>query len=158
MPTHAISFFSSVSNYSVLLWRKTAAKVQPFSKLPKYFFKKINGVLSNDWKTDICSGKNFSSSLQNSLRIARNTLLNAKKRPFLDTMTHKFAQNQLNTMYYRMLREKLVSIHGKRPQKPASRLPHPGLAAGGAAGRPGRRWTADCQKQGEPTDPTNTTF
>ena len=60
MPTHAISFFSSVSNYSVLLWRKTAAKVQPFSKLPKYFFKKINGILFNYWSTTCCIEKKIS--------------------------------------------------------------------------------------------------
>jgi hypothetical protein len=79
MPTHAISFFSSVSNYSVLLWRKTAAKVQPFSKLPKYFFKKINDILFTYWDTACCSGKKFSHRPQGSLRIARNTLPDAPK-------------------------------------------------------------------------------
>ena len=45
-PTHAISIFSSVSNNcrffsTPVFWAKADAKIQPFSILPKYFFKKI---------------------------------------------------------------------------------------------------------------------
>ncbi len=48
MPTHAISFFSSVSNncrfFSTAVFSaKADAKIQPFSKLQKYFFKKLSG-------------------------------------------------------------------------------------------------------------------
>ena len=51
--THAISNLSSVSNNSVLfrrfLRRKTAAKVQPFSKPPKYFFTFFKKNLHHCW-------------------------------------------------------------------------------------------------------------
>ena len=46
MPTHAISFFSSVSNntrfFSTAVFSaKADAKIQPFSNMPKYFFRKM---------------------------------------------------------------------------------------------------------------------
>jgi hypothetical protein len=46
MPTHAISFFSSVSNntrfFSTAVFSaKADAKIQPFSNTPKYFFKEM---------------------------------------------------------------------------------------------------------------------
>ena len=50
MPTHAISFFSSVSNntrfFSTAVFSaKADAKIQPFSNTPKYFFKKFLSVM-----------------------------------------------------------------------------------------------------------------
>ena len=63
--THAISFFSSVSNFSCLPprrtdWRKTDAKVQPFSKPAKYFFTFLTKFFATRWFTTCIVVKKFS--------------------------------------------------------------------------------------------------
>ncbi len=64
MPTHAISFFSSVSNNCRLFstpvfWAKADAKIQPFSEQAKYFFKKNRTVSGTRCQSAATGRKNF---------------------------------------------------------------------------------------------------
>ena len=85
MSTHAISFFSSVSNYSVLLWRKTGAKVQPFFIPTKYFFKIISFSHLSSMNNSVLHIKIFfTTTAKQRCKTPFNTLFLHKNRPLSD--------------------------------------------------------------------------
>ncbi|MBP3740509.1 MAG: hypothetical protein J6I41_05275, partial [Bacteroidales bacterium] len=85
MTTHAISFFSSVSNYSVLLWRKTGAKVQPFFIPTKYFFKIISFSHLSSMNNSVLHIKIFfATTAKQRCKTPSGSLFLHKNRPLSD--------------------------------------------------------------------------
>ena len=109
MPTHAISFFSSVSNncrffQHPVFEAKADAKVQPFSKLPKYFFKKNRPICGTRCQSALPAKKKFCRHAFRGHAKGGEWVKNNKKR-------HQSGKNGKNIEKTHLTRYKTTTIH-----------------------------------------------
>ncbi len=130
MSTHAISFFSSVSNncrfFSTAVFSaKADAKIQPFSKLQKYFFKKLSGEKTLPLNNSVLRPeKIFIRNRKQPRKTVTDPQKKAKKRPF----ECKKAKNKVKinlTYYFTVLYNQQNHPLHERYQQPTPSAPSP---------------------------------